>query len=304
MTTPPMTTPKVTVLTSVLNGEDFLAEAIDSILAQSFTDFEFIIVDNASTDRTPDIIRSYDDPRVIHLRNPETLNLSQSLNKGLAAAKGDYIARLDADDVAMPDRLEKQAAFLDAHPEVALVAAAGYEFSGAADFPGTIPVIPPATHDALLTTLSEASILAHSSIAFRRDAARAIGGYDESYAYCMDYLLYFRIAEKHQLAALPEPLVAIRVHPGQITNRPEWEARRHREASMAFRTLLAFNGLAPRVRLGLRRYLIRSSLRIALLSARTGKPGDAICWFSRALATGPFLFISVLWTTCRRRHSA
>ncbi|MAO55496.1 MAG: hypothetical protein CMM61_07340 [Rhodospirillaceae bacterium] len=300
-----MTPPKVSVVMSVLDGEDYLREAIDSVLAQSFADFEFVIVDNASTDRTPEIIASLDDPRIVTVTNTEMLNLSQSLNKGMATACGDYVARLDADDVAMPGRLEKQAALLDSHPDVVLVASAATEFSGADDFPGTAPLIPPQDHDALMTALARDSILSHSSIMFRREAALAVGGYDEAYAYCMDYLLYFRLAERHRLAALADPLVAIRMHAGQITHRPEWEARRHREAATAFRDILARGGLAPDARRGLRRYLILTSLRMAVLSLRAAAPGKAACWFSRALATGPFLFISVVASSaCRRLRRA
>ena len=91
--------PKVSVLMSVLDGEEYLAEAMDSILGQDFTDFEFVIVDNASTDRTAEIIASYGDHRIVTITNSETLNLSQSLNRGLVAARGDYVARLDADRV-------------------------------------------------------------------------------------------------------------------------------------------------------------------------------------------------------------
>ncbi|PIW30994.1 MAG: hypothetical protein COW30_00820 [Rhodospirillales bacterium CG15_BIG_FIL_POST_REV_8_21_14_020_66_15] len=300
-----MTSPKVSVLMSVLNGEAYLAEAIDSVLAQTFEDFEFLIVDNASTDGTAAIIAAYDDKRIVHLRNPDTLNLSQSLNKGLAAARGDYIARLDADDIAMPERLEKQARFLAAHPDVALVASAWTDFGDGVPLPGTPGPVPPPDHDALVSALARSSILAHSSIMFRRQAALDIGGYDEAYAYCMDYLLYFRLAETHGLAALPEPLVAVRVHAGQITQRPEWEARRHREAAAAFRDILARGGLASAVRAGLRRYLILTCLRMTLLSLRTASPGKAICWFGRALAVGPLLFICVvLSASCRRVQHA
>ncbi len=297
--------PKVTVLMSVLNGEEYLREAIDSVLSQNFEDFEFVIVDNASTDGTRDIIASYDDVRIVLVANRETLNLSQSLNKGLAAARGDYVARLDADDIAMPGRLEQQVRHLDSHHDVALVACTATEFSDAGDFPGTAPHVPPEDHDALMDALARDSILSHSSIMFRREAALAVGGYDEAYAYCMDYLLYFRLADRHRLAALAAPLVAIRLHAGQITHRPEWEARRHREAAAAFRDILARGGLAPSVRSGLRRYLILTSLRMAVLSFHAASPGKAACWFSRALAAGPFLFISVVASTaCRRLHRA
>lgn len=296
-----MTAPKISVLMSVLNGEAYLREAIESVLAQSFGDFEFVIVDNASTDRTPDIIRAAGDPRIVHIRNPETLNLSQSLNKGLGAARGDYVARLDADDIALPGRLEKQVRYLDARPSVALVASAAAEFSESSDLPGEMPLFPPADHGALMAALAQDSILAHSSIMFRREAVLAIGGYDEDYAYCMDYLLYFRLAERHQLAAIPEPLVAVRVHEDQITNRPEWEARRHREAASAFREILKQPDLPADQRAGLRRYLVLTSLRMASLALQTADPGKAFCWLARAVTAAPIRFPAIFLGALFRR---
>ena len=113
--------PIVTVLMSVYNGERYLNEAIDSILAQTFTDFEFLIIDDASTDSTPKILHSYDDPRIRIVTNEENLGLTKSLNKGLALAQGEYIARMDADDISLPERLMMQLNFLIDNKTVPLV---------------------------------------------------------------------------------------------------------------------------------------------------------------------------------------
>src|SRR5262245_35822647 len=113
---------KLSVLMSVLNGEAYLRLAVDSILAQTFQDFEFIIVDNASSDSTTSILDSYRDDRIVRLRNDTVLSLTQSLNRGLRSARGAYVARMDADDIASPVRLARQVDFLDEHPDVVLVA--------------------------------------------------------------------------------------------------------------------------------------------------------------------------------------
>jgi glycosyltransferase involved in cell wall biosynthesis len=110
--------PYVTVLMPVYNTEMYLKEAIDSILNQTFRDFEFIVINDGSTDSTSDIIESYSDPRIIYLQNEKNLGVATSLNKGLSIAKGTYIARMDGDDVSRCDRLEKQVAFMDANPEI------------------------------------------------------------------------------------------------------------------------------------------------------------------------------------------
>lgn len=110
--------PKVTVLMSVYNGEKFLQESIKSILEQTFKDFEFLIIDDGSSDGSKEIVQSFNAPRIILIENEKNIGLAQSLNKGLKLAKGQYIARMDADDISLPDRLEKQVSFMDNNPEI------------------------------------------------------------------------------------------------------------------------------------------------------------------------------------------
>lgn len=282
-----MTQPKLTVLMSVLNGEDYLREAIDSVLAQTFTDFEFLIIDNASTDGTATIIASYDDARIRCVRNDNVLTLTQSLNKGLEIAQGTYVARLDADDIAFADRLDKQVRHLDDHPDVALVASAATDFGNGTPLPGAPGPIPPKDHDHLMTELARTSILAHSSIMFRRREAQDIGGYPADYTYCMDYLLYFRLARRHRLSALPEPLVAIRAHPAQITSLPAWRLRREQEAAAAFQEILSYPELSGSARHNLRRYLALTALRLTVMSIRQFHPIDALVWLGLAMIKTP-----------------
>ena len=118
------TNPTVSVVMPVLNGEKYLAEAMKSVLDQTFRDFEFIIINDGSTDSTEEIIQTFTDPRIVYLKNEANLGLSKSFNKGIAAARGRYIARMDADDVALPDRFEKELAFLESRPEIAVVGTA------------------------------------------------------------------------------------------------------------------------------------------------------------------------------------
>ena len=117
--------PKISVVMAVYNGEKYLREAIDSILNQTFKDFEFIIVNDGSTDRTREILESFIDPRIV-LIHQEHMGLTKSLNRGIALAKGKYIARQDADDISMAERLEKQFNFLESHENVALLGTAGH----------------------------------------------------------------------------------------------------------------------------------------------------------------------------------
>jgi len=113
--------PKVTVLMPVYNAEKYLKEAIGSILGQSFSDFEFLIINDGSTDSSVKIIKSYDDPRIRFIANEKNLGVIPTLNKGFALAQGEFIARMDADDISLPKRLELQADFMDKHPEAGAI---------------------------------------------------------------------------------------------------------------------------------------------------------------------------------------
>ena len=112
------------------NAEKYINEAIDSILAQTFTDFEFIIIDDGSTDSTCAIVESYSDSRIRFFKNEHNLGVAATLNRGLDLARGEYIARMDADDISLPTRFEKQAAYMDSHPDV-VVCGTGVECFGA-----------------------------------------------------------------------------------------------------------------------------------------------------------------------------
>lgn len=107
--------PKISVIMPVYNGEKYLREAIDSVLNQTFSDFEFIILNDASKDSTEEIIKSYKDDRIVYIKNEQNLGVAGTLNRGLGIAKGEYIARMDADDISLPERFQKQVNFMDKH---------------------------------------------------------------------------------------------------------------------------------------------------------------------------------------------
>jgi len=109
--------PKITVFIPAYNREKYIGDAIESILAQTFTNYEILLIDDGSTDGTVDIMRSYTDPRLRIIRNEKNLGIPKTRNKGIEHARGEYIAMLDSDDRAYPTRLEKQAAFMDRHPK-------------------------------------------------------------------------------------------------------------------------------------------------------------------------------------------
>ncbi|MGI6387384.1 MAG: glycosyltransferase family 2 protein [Desulfomonilia bacterium] len=220
--------PLITVLMSVYNGESFLAEAIDSILSQTFTDLEFLIIDDGSTDSSPSILVNYaqKDCRIRIIRNPTNIGLTKSLNEGLDLAQGQYIARMDADEVSLPDRLEKQFLFMQNRPEIG-VCGTNYFANGA-----TIKL--PCDHEEIACGLIWNNTLAHPTTIFRRSVVIKNNlRYDERYCYAQDYAFWFRCAKNTRLANLPEPLLVRREHANQIStsssNEQALAARRIRE---------------------------------------------------------------------------
>jgi hypothetical protein len=201
---------------AVYDGERYIGAAIDSVLGQSFRDFELLVVDDGSTDRTAEIVRERRDPRLRVISNERNLGLSRSLNRGLCEARGELVARLDADDLCVPDRLRRQVAFMDANPDVAL--AGSWYVEMAAD--GAIGARRqlPTDHWDLRWQLCFYCPFVHSAVLWRRRTiADEVGQYDERLTYSMDYDLWRRIAQRCRVANLPEYLVLLRVHAASMT---------------------------------------------------------------------------------------
>jgi len=215
-TAPAGDAPAVTVLMSVFNGEKYVREAIESVLTQTYRSFEFLIVNDGSTDRTGAILSSYDDPRIAVLENPANIGLSRSLNKGIGRARGRYIARMDADDVCEPDRLERQVDYLSHHPGVIVV---GSWYKLVDEDGGEVGRrCVPCDDTAIRWMLDFCSPFAHSAVMIRRQALEG-DAYDETLRYAMDYDLWTRLARRGRLANLDSFLVRWRISPGSLTSR-------------------------------------------------------------------------------------
>jgi len=209
--------PRVSVAMAVYNGERYLREAIESILGQTFGDFEFLIIDDGSTDRTSDIIRSYEDSRICLVQNERNQGVTPSLNRGLRLARGEFIARQDADDISEPERFERQIAFMDANPDVALLAT---QFTGI-DSEGTRwkgwPI--PIPHDEIRWRLLFGTPLIHTSVMLRREPVlRYVGFYNEELVKAQDFEYWHRITGKLRARSLNEPLVRYRIHRERVSD--------------------------------------------------------------------------------------
>jgi len=208
--------PPVSVVMTVYNGEPWTAEAVGSILGQTFGDFELIVVDDGSTDATTDVLHRYRDPRLHLVRQPRA-GQTPALNRALRLARAPLLARMDADDVALPRRLERQVAFLGAHPEIGLLGTACHEITVGGKIVRTLT--PPTDDPAIRRALIRHNPFIHTSVMFRRALLDVAGWYDEGFVVAQDYDLWIRMSRATRLANLPQPLVLRRLAPAQLSSR-------------------------------------------------------------------------------------
>lgn len=208
--------PRVTVLMPVYNGERFLREAVESILAQTFTDFELLIINDGSSDHSAEIVASCRDPRIRLVHNERNIGLIATLNKGLALAEGEYVARMDCDDISRPERLGKQVDFLAAHPGVGVCGTWFRKFGERTNKVVRWETDPDTVRAAMLFSCS----LAHPTVMLRREffVSRQLF-YDAAYPHAEDYELWVRAMAYMDVANLPEVLLEYRVHANQVTQR-------------------------------------------------------------------------------------
>jgi glycosyltransferase involved in cell wall biosynthesis len=240
--------PKVSIVMTAYNSSRVIRPALESLLSQSLANFELIIIDDQSQDDTCAIVESYRDPRLQLIRNAVNQGISRSRNIGLNLARGEYIAMSDHDDISLPTRLEKQVAFLDAHPDFIMAAVNCFEQRG-----DKRTALPPIPNPAMLHwTLFQICPLAHSGICVRREAMEQAGiRYNPDYAYAEDYHIYHLFGRAGKIAMLSEPLVTYMIHPHNTTHSVLPDMRRNGLAFMTeqFREYLGFVGREDEVEL-------------------------------------------------------
>ena len=205
--------PNITVLLSVFNDEKYIGKAIDSILNQTFADFELLIIDDCSTDKTVGVIQNYKDSRIRLIVNKRNIDITKSLNKGLSLARGIYIARHDSDDISAPNRLEKQFNFLENNKDYVAVGSHTEvidENSNHIEF-----LRCEISAEEIYYNLSYRNNLTSSSIMFLKEIIYDIGSYDESSSHSEDYEFLFRISRKYKIYVIAEYLVKYRIRDNQ-----------------------------------------------------------------------------------------
>ncbi len=203
-----MKIPKITVLMPVYNGEKYLKEAIDSILNQTFTDFEFLIINDGSIDKSVEIIKSYSDPRIKLVHNERNLGLINTLNKGLDLAKGDYIARMDCDDISLPKRFEKQIKYMGENPDVG-ICGSWIEVFGDKNYIAMYSYNP----EEIKCSFIFGTALAHPAVMIRRKFFTKYNlYYDNNFKNAEDFDLWERCSNLFLISNIKEVLLLYREH--------------------------------------------------------------------------------------------
>jgi len=221
-------TPLISICMPVYNAEPYVAEAVESMLGQTLGDFEFLIIDDGSTDDSLRILKRYAarDPR-IRLTSRPNQGLVPTLNELVDGARGEFLARMDADDIAMPERFEKQVQYLRDHPDCAVVGCRVWEIDAEGDPVTEWPTL--SDHDeidAFHFRLMGPALL-HPSIMMRREAVLAVGGY-RPFAVSEEIDLYLRLAERWRLGRVPDYLLKYRVHTTNYSRDPKTQAQSYR----------------------------------------------------------------------------
>ncbi len=207
--------PLVSVVMTVLDPDPrYFREAVASVLAQDYTNLELVIVEDPSPRSAGEMLKSFSDPRIVYVANPDRTSHSRQRNQSLALARGELVATLDADDVSEPTRISRQVRFFQEHPEVTVVGTQLDMIDAEGRMVGSR--VYPTTHEAILAAMPRFNPIAQPSVMFRKDAIVAAGGYGyDRYPAVEDYDLWSRLAKSGvRFANLPEPLLKYRLHPG------------------------------------------------------------------------------------------
>lgn len=213
--------PMVTVLMPVYNAEKYIREAIESILAQTFTNFEFLIIDDGSIDNSVEIVRSYTDPRIKLVQNDGNFGITYSLNRGIRMSRSELIARMDADDISHPERLERQISYLEQFPDCALLATWVRRVSNGGKFEKVLGQHPELYFYAFLFTPAG---FFHPTVMFKKNAVLEAGLYSKPYA--EDFNLWCKMVKKCRFSVIPEPLLDYRSSATslwRVTKKSEYE---------------------------------------------------------------------------------
>ncbi|MFC2140246.1 glycosyltransferase family 2 protein [Candidatus Auribacterota bacterium] len=298
--------PKLTVLMSVYNGDKYLSLAIESILQQTFKNFEFLIINDASTDKTREIILSYKDPRIRLLENLKNIGLTASLNKGLKIALGEYIARQDADDISLPKRLEKELRVAESRPEVAVICSDSKHFVTKTNIDLTKKEKDgqkESLRKIYLNDLAEGNLFFHGSVLFKKDLILELGGYDENFKKSQDYELWLRISRKSLILKIEKILYLGRIHFESISWKNILEQEKY--AALARRQHFkenSMNRLSLRKHLAYRKKAASRLYDFGKVFFRNKKKNTAFLLWSKSFFLSPLVMIRQLSLSLKNKN--
>lgn len=225
----PYLNPFVSVVMPVYNGSRFVRVAIESVLAQTFAEFEIIVVDDASSDDSYSIVAAIRDPRIRLVRNEKNLGSYPSSNLGIGMARGRYVTRHDADDISLPSRFERQVSLLEDDPHVVLVSSEYWKIDESGQMQRRISSLRRSGHHHAVPwhLLFYNHLGAHSQVMMRRDDLVAVGGYPTEARYSQDYRLWVQMAQRGKVVTLPDVLLYYRSHPNSISGTHKERQNEH-----------------------------------------------------------------------------
>lgn len=214
-----MKTPELSVILTVYNRESYISAAIESILKQTFRDFELIVINDGSTDTTSVIIESYLDPRIIYIQNEKNIGIVKSLNKGLSVSRGRYIAIMDSDDISMPERFSKQFNFLENNPEIGVCGTCINVIDKKGNLVGNISY--PVSSNVISCLLLFYCCIAHPTTMYRKKVIQDVGNYNSEFIAALDYDLWTRTIGHYKFSNISEFLLNYRTHGDNISQNRE-----------------------------------------------------------------------------------
>lgn len=225
----------VSVVMPVYNGERYLRQAIESILSQTFRDFEFIIINDASTDKSEEIIRSFAESRIVYIKNDKNLGQAESLNRGIRNAKGVYVARMDQDDISLPERISAQSAYMEANRDAAILGTGYQEVDENSNITRRplFPNSPDVKTRLFFARLTGWASIVHPTVMIRKDIFDKVGYYDPKYRICQDYDLWLRVVRKYKIENIPKVLLNYRVHDSSTSKKENIDTVKEMEAIVA-----------------------------------------------------------------------
>lgn len=282
-------TPRVSVLMTIYNAEPYLRAAIDSLIAQTFSDWELIAVENGSTDESMSVLKSYSDPRVRVFPLKKNIGRTPALRLAFDQARGDYIAVLDADDISSPDRLARQVEFLDQHPDVALVASWAQHI----DEHGKVFDVfePPANQKELQDSLGWTNPIVHSSAMYQRQLAQEVGGYPANIVWAQDLGLTLALARCAKIAMIADYLCQVRMLAASMTRSRKYQILIANELLLLFKQAADTLQLSSKARRLNRRAMAIAEIKLGIATLRA----DSFWAGLRMALHGFFTAPSALW---------